>query len=410
MNKISLGLAASLLTLLIVPTAQAETGTGPAGLGPVKQITTDEGVACAINASDQLRCWGRGIAGQEKVPADLGTVSQAALSFWAACAIKTNGTLRCWGQHPSMDPSPSVPGNLGSVKKVAIGNAAICVIKADDTARCWSDNRQTVSTTTMTPPANLGTVKQVSVGIDSACAVTTADVVRCWGDRYATGAKVPTGLGSVKSISSAGEGTCVLTSSNLMRCWGSEVPTVPSNLGTVHAALAGFGSACAIKSDDTVRCWYGKSWQGGGLAVPTTLGTVKQLAAANGHTDCAIKTDDSAYCWGSDFAGQLTGRPGLGIYDIPGPPRLKSRTMTVPANLWKWSNGPISSVAYKWQRISHKDFQNGYARWRDTPGADQLSYTAKPSDKGYNIRACAKATNASGVSDWECSLSRGPFR
>lgn len=411
MNKISLGLVTSILALLIVSTAQADTGTGPVGLGPVKQIVTDEDVACAINSSDQLRCWGRGISKQEKVPSDLGTVSQAALSFWAACAVKTNGTLRCWGQHPSMDPPPSVPGDLGSVKKVAIGNAAICTIRSDDTVRCWSDNPVTVSTATMTPPVNLGTVKQISVGIDSACAVTTADVVRCWGSRYATGAKVPTGLGSVKSISSSGDGTCVLTSANLMRCWGGEVPAVPSNLGTVHAALAGGESACAIKLDDTVRCWYTSAWHGGGLAVPVGLGAVKQLSAENGHNACAIKTDDSVYCWGADFAGQVTGRPGIGIYDEPGPPRLKGRTMTVTSGFWKWSNGPVLGTVYKWQRMSDYNFKNkGVVVWRDIPGANGLSYTAKPSDKGYDIQACAKTTNASGESDWECSLWRGPFR
>jgi alpha-tubulin suppressor-like RCC1 family protein len=157
---------------------------------------------CAIDASGEARCIGRGsggAAGDRFVPApESSNITAIAPGAWG-CALRRDGALRCWGSNGH--------GQLGDGSR----------------------------TSRQRPVSAVGVTNaiQVARGDQHACALLHDGHVQCWGanDRGQLGdgtfrdrwrpTRVP-GLAGVTAIAAGGAQTCALLSDQRMECWGTD--------------------------------------------------------------------------------------------------------------------------------------------------------------------------------------------
>jgi hypothetical protein len=71
----------------------------PKGVGAVVQLSAQFGAVCAIQANQNLTCWGNNSEGQTKVPADLNQVSQVSTPGDHTCVLTKEAGVRCWGSN-----------------------------------------------------------------------------------------------------------------------------------------------------------------------------------------------------------------------------------------------------------------------------------------------------------------------
>jgi alpha-tubulin suppressor-like RCC1 family protein len=131
---------------------------------------------CALLATGEVRCWGRGHEGRlglgqvvlptdpthvgdDEVPADVppvdvgGQVLTMAAGFAHTCVVLVGGDVRCWGK-----------GDYGQ-----LGNARMDVIGDDETPASL-------------PPVDIGVpITQIATGFSHTCALSSAGQVFCWG-------------------------------------------------------------------------------------------------------------------------------------------------------------------------------------------------------------------------------------
>ena len=197
---------------------------------------------CALLDNGQVRCWGRGQAGQlgldeemiengirgdepgemgDNLPTvDLGTDRTAtaiAAGYAHSCGILDDYTIKCWGlngnghlgQGDSPAPHGNGPGTMG-------------------------DNLPTV---------DLGTGRTataLSAGAHHTCAMLDNASVKCWGFNS---------NGQLGLEDSAHRG-------DLPGEMGDNLPTVDLGTGrTAHAIAAGYLHTCALLDNDTIKCW-----------------------------------------------------------------------------------------------------------------------------------------------------------
>ncbi|MFI5494410.1 hypothetical protein [Actinoplanes sp. NPDC051859] len=193
------------------------------GSSTLSAIAVGADFACGINVADnKTRCWG---PASTAPPATLKSTIQLAVSDHVACAVDVSGSLRCWGD----DSSTIVSGTpSGTFVAVAVSDSHACAVKkTDGNVTCWG---KAISGNPQSVPSGLGVVASVTVGYYHSCARKFDNSVTCWG--LSDLLKQPSGMGSVTEVSASAIHTCAVKANGLPTCWGLDVGqlTIPKSV------------------------------------------------------------------------------------------------------------------------------------------------------------------------------------
>lgn len=311
--------------------------------GKVMQISSGAGFACARLDTKRVRCWGHNHIGQlgiANVPENFGDdigelptpevdlggdVLQIATGQDHACAVLATNRVRCWGYglHGRLGygdnanvalPTQDVPGIEGA-SKLALGFHHTCVLQQDGGVRCWGGNgfgelglghKNSIADEEGETPQLVelgGAVSEIAAGYHHTCALMATGQLRCWG--YGTSGQLGNG-----------------TASNLGDDPLDVMPPVDVDLGpgaAVEQVVAGGYSTCARLDNGKVKCWGSgvAGALGSGKTKSTTTpqdfpppdvdlgGSARLLGSHLGAHTCALLDDYTLRCWGENMYGQL---------------------------------------------------------------------------------------------------------
>lgn len=331
--------AVALGSASITATSEGKSGNATASVaGTVAFASVAAGGAhtCALTATGEAYCWGRGESGQLGVPAPT-----------TRCPAD-GGPVAC-----SRVPIAVSAGLVFS--RIAGGGAHTCGLTADGTGYCWGNNgygqlgdNSTTDRFTPVPVATSLKFTAIDGGVWHTCALTAAGTVHCWGrndlgqlgDGTALLRLTPVAVIGGVTFKSIGAGgfdighTCGLASDGGAWCWGANdkgqrgdgtqdgaaIPhsaPAPVSGGILFTSLsAGLGGHnCALSTQGPAYCWganeFGAVGDGSDQThtFPVAVGgglTFVQLAAGGfiGHT-CGVAEAGAAYCWGENSVGQV---------------------------------------------------------------------------------------------------------
>jgi len=383
--------------------------------------------ACARFSDGAVKCWGDATYGQLGAPftqsigddpvevgamadIDLGPgafATQIATGDYHSCALLSTGEIKCWGRGDAGQLGNGSPENRGdelgemgealpsvilgedAARAVVSGANFVCAVTTADRIKCWGDNafgglgvgNTSDVGTTVASMTNLGTLPfngitpvEVVAGRSHACLITESGKVHCWGanDRGQLGlgneAQVGDGpgeiAGSVPIAFAAGESavriftdestSCAVLADGRTKCWGKayngmtlqhtegDVGDGPGETGAIFPFVdigvqesvlsfsASFDHTCYLTSTARVKCggylpytgyktppfiwtaWvgesYGPPYEYDSSALPfVDLGTnaaVTQLVTGE-NFNCALRQDSTIVCWGANLTGQL---------------------------------------------------------------------------------------------------------
>ena len=317
--------------------------------GPIKQFSVGMGYnpstgggyhSCAIDATNQLWCWGNNALGQlgngtntisnyaqlvkKNATTTLTNVTEVDVGLEHTCAI-ASGFVYCWGASwfgetgqpgngpPNYDLDPIVVNDSSGqpftgASNISVGQRTSCVIKSGN-VWCWGVNREgelgngsSVGSSTIpvrvikSDNTALTDVNLLSVGMFHICAKTTANTVWCWGmnnagqlgngnltNQYRAVQVLKSGsvpLTAVLDISSGDEHTCARLSTGVW-CWGNNVN-----------GQLGDGTTKQSSIPVQVKLMSG-----------AVLANVTGMSAGSAY-NCAV-ANSKALCWGKNLSGQL---------------------------------------------------------------------------------------------------------
>lgn len=340
--------------------------TIPADLPPAERIAVGDNVACVLDTTGAVRCWGsnapsfEGNAWVDVQASSIGvcaidaadtalcrtvygdrTLQNVARVVWYKLAM---GILHHDGTMTWIPTRPNVPGlpadNSGEVLDLAGNEAALCWLDPSRQFACFDfdfGSWRTIPfqearliavgqgflnavgdlgdligvgfnvTGEASPPVIAeadGPIVRLVSGTQRTCAITTTGALHCWG----VITPPPAELGPVSGVALGNWSFCALQTDGALRCWGDPINT--SQLGPV-TALDGLGTAmCFALRDGGVRCL--------GMAQPpeseAQFGTATAVGVGFEHA-CALTTDGVVKCWGSNSQGQSTVPADLGPAD-----------------------------------------------------------------------------------------------
>lgn len=366
-----------------------------------KVITSFNRNTCALQTNSKVRCWGWGLFGQlgygntesigdDEVPSSVGEVDlgedvlQLSKGGIHRCALLASGNVKCWGRglkgelgYANTDiigdnELPSSVGYVnvgGSVTDIAAGSNHTCVVLDNGKVRCWGrgirgalgygnfndigDNEH---------PANAGDIDlggsavSVRTGDDHSCALMDNGNVRCWGRNnfgqlgYGNTVTIgdnehPSSAGVVElgapaiQLSAGANYNCAVLQGGNVKCWGQGEngalgygntdnigdDELPSSVGFVNIGgsaimvSAGYNHACVLLDTGKVRCWgqgeYGSLGQGnvdniGDDEVPSSISEVNigedvSHVSAGFQSTCVTTISGKVRCWGYNGTGEL---------------------------------------------------------------------------------------------------------
>ena len=325
------------------------------GLADAVAVACGGGHACAVRATGETVCWGRGSEGQlgnagtadEATPVTVTAIPDAAAVTGGGdhtCALRATGAVACWGRGTEGQLGDGASGDslvpvtvsgLADAVAVSAGLHQACALRAGGQVACWGDNSNgtaAVATTHSAVPvavSGLADAVAVSAALQHACALRATGEVACWGSGVALGnpavsvSAVPvsvSGLADAVAVVTGWTHTCALRRTGEIACWGegnigrlgngsfadSSVPVAVSGVADAVAIAAGAAHTCAARQTGEVVCWgYNASFQlGDGTnsdsALPVTVpGLTDAVAVAAGlfHT-CALRRTGEVACWG----------------------------------------------------------------------------------------------------------------
>jgi serine/threonine-protein kinase len=289
------------------------------GGSPVVELALGGAHSCALLASGEVTCWGRGYEGQlgamtmkpsgpVMVPG-LNDVAHVYAAAQSTCALRKNGVLQCYGLNAKLlEDRPELGQGIASVGLSP--ERGLCVVKTNGRVLCSVGI--TVKTDAQGAVLGLEDVQQVAVGSMHACALQRSGKVFCWGKNRLFA------VGGAKAAS-------------------IETPReVPGASDLVQIAL-GYEMSCGRRKDGKVLCW-GEPGAWLGRKDPrritkhegrqTTLAELLALSAEpvlalegavdlalGGRFSCAA-TNSGLACWGDNDFGQL-GRGGFVEQKMP---------------------------------------------------------------------------------------------
>lgn len=322
------------------------TSSGPvqvSGLTDAVAVATGAGIStsggqhsCALRASGQVACWGRGVDGQlgdgglldRATPVAVSGVTDAVAIAAAgkhACAVHASGTVSCWGRNTEgqlgrgnniSSPLPVEVDQSSDAIDVVAGNGFSCALSADGTVSCWGVLHTNQGGYLGPSPVAIGSITDavaLSAGDLHACALRASGEVLCWG----SGTNGQLGDGGTADAS---------------------VPVQVAALSDAVAVAAGHRHTCALRANGERLCWgsglsgeVGNGWFGNGLndwgGSPSHLGVALPLAnvvglddatalsAGENHT-CALRATGEVVCWGYGGVGTL-GNGTTANSDVP---------------------------------------------------------------------------------------------
>jgi|TARA_B110000208_G_scaffold189476_1_gene251109 alpha-tubulin suppressor-like RCC1 family protein len=125
-------------------------------------ITSGERHSCAIDAAEDVVCWGENDVGQAPpVASSAKNFSFASTGNHHTCAIERGGGVVCFGSDSYGQSSPPAAASLSAVQ-LSLGIAHTCSVDAVGDAVCWGLNAFAQTT----PPSHISTLKfsQISAG------------------------------------------------------------------------------------------------------------------------------------------------------------------------------------------------------------------------------------------------------
>lgn len=292
----------------------------PAGSALAATLAAGGSQTCAIDAvGGEVRCWGRGDAGElgeghlnllahRAAPGEVATsvaLHSIASGGRHSCGLSAAGGVYCWGYNASgqlgdgttlyRDVPTAVSGLSGNVTALALGDAHTCALLAGGSVKCWGESDDgrlgTGDTSDQTQPRDvlqLSGASEIGAGNAHTCA-RTGSGMRCWGDN---------------SYGQVGDGT-----------WTTRTIPVTTQIAMSVASIAVGGyHTCARSAAGAVQCW-GRNYDGQ-LGDGTTSnrnlpvnadglsGGVTRLSAGGYHT-CALAAGATLKCWGANSNGQV---------------------------------------------------------------------------------------------------------
>jgi alpha-tubulin suppressor-like RCC1 family protein len=302
----------------------------PAGACNFIAITTGFQHTCAIDAAQDVWCWGGNVRGElgngtfdeishvdpQRVASSLKFTAVSAGPHFT-CALATDHGVYCWGDNTSMTV-PNAPRGvvLNPVKinllvnatSVDAGWANVCAQAEQGRLYCWGANtidRQLGANTFPISP-------YCSNCADMPVMMQFADV---------------RGLDTNKLVDLASAGmhsSCAHVTTGETVCWGHSVPQLASSPTQDRLAVGG-DAYCAITNFVAMCAGQGKTGVlGDGSFDFSVRGPVVPVGKPQAFRDidvgltsaCGISSEDKLYCWGANNFGKL----GNGTMDVAAQP------------------------------------------------------------------------------------------
>lgn len=221
----------------------------------VVEVAAGTAFTCARTATGEVWCWGTNNYGQLGNGEDRASVGGTLLSptpvlvqdlddavsidvgATHACAVTASDELRCWGQedHQGGGHFGAVPATIeapANLIAVGAGDKGTCVLTSDGTALCrgagFSDSGAASEHEALTPVPGVGDAQTLAVRGFQACAVLNGGAVTCWGTEVDFSQTVPA---DAISISAGYGGACVGHDNGTVTCWesGCQETFAPNN-------------------------------------------------------------------------------------------------------------------------------------------------------------------------------------
>ena len=274
--------------MVVVTNAEA---TAP--LDNVKQLGAGSFHTCALKFDGSVWCWGRGGSGAigDGIARDawhpafwavavtgLPSAVHVAGGESSSCAIDASAEVWCWGRGTNV---PVHQGGVSNATALSMGNDYVCALLADQRVQCWQAG---ASGGGIIP--GLTNVVQVTRGFSHTCALKSDSTVWCWGytgnGQVGNGANIYTqaewivqsptqvvSLYDVVSLSDSKWHTCAVLGNSTVKCWGyneagelgdrttesRSTPVLVQGLSDVVAVHNGRVYSCAITIQGEIVCW-----------------------------------------------------------------------------------------------------------------------------------------------------------
>jgi alpha-tubulin suppressor-like RCC1 family protein len=285
--------------------------------------------ACALNAANQLWCWGNAGNGR------FGNNEPNSLHTAAVVVPDVNALTAA----PSVPATfPPVAEGLPARTSFEVGSHTVCGVR-EGRVYCFgvgSEGRLGLGSTRANPAGSAQPVPgiedavDVSTGLTRTCALRRGGTVACWGGltgRIDSSLPLPIeGLTDVRAINVGGSAysmtLCAVHNDGGVSCTGSqlygqgEATLTPVRIEGITGAtdvLVGTDAACALTGEGKVMCWgsgsYGQLGNGAmnGSATPVEVAGIRDAVAIGGgsYNFCALRRNGSLSCWGGNDDGQL---------------------------------------------------------------------------------------------------------
>lgn len=303
---------------------------------PVKAGVGGQDYACALTKTNDVWCWGDGIAGGASAQSTKVALPAQAMALaggdTTACAQLTDGSIWCWGRNETgilpcgdagpLDAFPLGPRKLvdatAGLAEMAVGGYTACGRKAgSDTVDCFGndswgglgDGAKTAQNCLTATIAGFATneLRSITAGDFVVCATDTNGWSFCWGQNY--------------DFNNAG----------IIDPSANNVPdyTTPFAMPLPHTTTQlsiGWLHMCALDQSGAVTCWgessHGTASAYTSVAHPTTIQSLPPatMISASRQFTCALLTSGDVDCWGNNQFATLG--PGFKSVDTPTPQRM----------------------------------------------------------------------------------------
>lgn len=303
-------------------------------IGYATSLTLDAGKShtCAIDAQQEIQCWGTDFFGQSSPP--VGKFIQVTTGMNISCGIRDDNELFCWGNHEENDIPGNPEGKFIYVKLNKASSVSVCAVTIDNRITCWGKITALPENTLPEDgdyiEAYVGSTGNNSPG--HVCALRKDRTVACWGNNTEpfVGNTVMQGMvpEEIKdkqfiTLDVGGWHNCgILAETQKAYCWGldSDTQSTPPDVKLLELSVGTYTS-CGITEEHLITCW---GWFGieNPLIYPPNAkcecishpeqcictqqsGTqFKNLATFTKHICAVDKTNDHIVCWGENLRGQ----------------------------------------------------------------------------------------------------------